>query len=107
MRWHLKEDSPGPGRCADCAMRSDAVLARRAQAGLVPTAQWNGEAMKKLPSALAAAAAACHSAVSSAVRPARIWDSKPESRAGSMPGVTATNWGKKVRLLRPAALKRR
>src|SRR6266568_8888606 len=104
---HLKEDLPRFGRCGRLRYALRPQYSRWGQAGLVPTAQWNGEAMKKVPSALAAEAAACHSAVSSAVRPARIWDSNTPSRAGSMPGVTATNWGKKVRLLRPAALKRR
>ena len=42
------------------------------QAGFVPTAQWKGWAMKKVPSLSACATALCHASVSAGFNDARI-----------------------------------
>src|SRR5215469_18266978 len=80
---------------------------KHSSARFVPMAQWCGAAMKKLPSALAVAAALSHTANSSPDRRARACCSREAARIGSISGIAETCCGKKCRSMRPAAQNRR
>jgi len=83
-----------------------AVRDRQNALGFVPTAQWSGWAIKKLPSALAAVAARSHSVKSSPDRRARTCCSRTSARIGSISGIAETSMGKKRRSTSPAAQNR-